>query len=149
MQKLHYETIINAPKEKVWDTMLNDATYRQWTDVFNPEGGSYFEGDWSAGTDMKFIGPEKDGTVSGMYSTIKENRPYEFVSVQHLGEIQKGVEKPWAMDVESGIFENYTFTEIEGGTKLDIDMDAPEEFSSMFDAMWPKALETLKALAEA
>ena len=44
MEKLHFSISIKAPKEKVWDTMLNDVTYRQWTSVFNPPG-SYYEGD--------------------------------------------------------------------------------------------------------
>lgn len=39
MNKLHFEVHINAPKEKVWNMMLEDATYRQWTEVFMP--GSY------------------------------------------------------------------------------------------------------------
>jgi uncharacterized protein YndB with AHSA1/START domain len=45
-QKLHFATTINAPKEKVWDTMLQDATFRQWTALFNPNGSSWYEGDW-------------------------------------------------------------------------------------------------------
>ncbi|MDQ5893468.1 MAG: hypothetical protein QG640_480, partial [Patescibacteria group bacterium] len=31
MQKIHFSIQINAPKEKVWDTMLGEATYREWT----------------------------------------------------------------------------------------------------------------------
>ncbi|MEX2593834.1 MAG: hypothetical protein WD426_13755 [Anditalea sp.] len=33
-QKLHFSKRINAPKEKVWDTMLKDETYREWTSAF-------------------------------------------------------------------------------------------------------------------
>ena len=36
MQKLNFKIDINAPKEKVWSTMLEDKTYREWTDSFSP-----------------------------------------------------------------------------------------------------------------
>ena len=34
MDKLNFSIIINASKEKVWNTMLEDKTYRQWTEAF-------------------------------------------------------------------------------------------------------------------
>ena len=34
MEKLNFKIEINAPKEKVWDTMLNKDTYKAWTEVF-------------------------------------------------------------------------------------------------------------------
>ena len=49
MDKLHFAIDVNAPKHKVWDTMLEDSTYRQWTRPFN-QNGSWYEGDWSAGS---------------------------------------------------------------------------------------------------
>jgi uncharacterized protein YndB with AHSA1/START domain len=147
MEKLHFSVIINAPKQKVWETMLNDATYRQWTDIFNPSSGSYYEGEWKTGSDMNFYGPNEDGTVSGMYAKIKEARPYDFVSIQHLGEVINGVRKPWP-DSGTEAFENYTLNETDGGTELLIDLDTNEEFKSMFEDLWPKALQKLKELAE-
>lgn len=44
MKKFKTSIFINAPKEKVWDTMLNKDTYEEWT---KPFGSSRFEGDWS------------------------------------------------------------------------------------------------------
>ncbi len=149
MEKLHFSIQINASKQRVWDTMLNDATYREWTEIFNPSSGSYYEGDWSEGSHIKFLGPDKDGTVSGMYSLIKENRPYEFLSIQHLGEIIKDEVKPWPGDGSISFFENYTFKEEDGSTTLEIDVDANDDFKAMFEEMWPKALEKLKELSEA
>lgn len=149
MEKLHYSVTINAPVQKVWSTMLDDATYREWTDVFNPSSGSYYVGDWSEGSTMKFLGPEENGTVSGMYARIKENRPLEFLSIQHLGEIIKGEQQPFRGIPEGvEVHENYTFTEVEGGTRVDVDLDTNEEFKAMFEEMWPKALVVLKELAE-
>jgi uncharacterized protein YndB with AHSA1/START domain len=149
MQKIHFSILINAPKEKVWDTMLGDVTYREWTKSFNP--GSRFVGDWSEGSKILFVGPAQDGQgEDGMVSRIKENRQHEFVSIEHLGLVKNGVEdmsseeaKKWAPS-----FENYTFTEKDGGTEVEVDMSIDDEYKTMFEEMWPKALEALKDLAE-
>ncbi|HVF69203.1 MAG TPA: SRPBCC domain-containing protein [Xanthomonadales bacterium] len=151
MTKLHFSIDIKAPREKVWDTMMEDQTYREWTSVFNP-GGSYYEGDWSEGSKMLFLGPdEKTGKVGGMVSRIAVNKPGEFMSIEHLGEIIDGVEdttsdrvKQWA-----GAHENYTLSEENGVTTLQIDLDGGgEEMESMFKEMWPKALQKLKEISE-
>jgi hypothetical protein len=150
MKKLHFEIQINAPIEKVWNTMLEDATYRQWTSVFNP-GGSYFEGDWSDGSKMLFLGPSEDGSeIGGMVARIKENRKHEFISIEHLGMIKNGVEDTTSEEVKkwTPAFENYTFTEKDGGTELTIDVDVNEEYGDIFNGMWPKSLQILKELAE-
>ena len=147
MEKLHFSIVIDAPRQKVWDTMLNDATYRQWTEVFNPSG-SYYEGDWTTGSSIRFLGPEKDGNVSGMVSRIKESRPYDYISIQHLGEIIKGEEKLWPAKEGSEALESYTFKESGAGTEVLIDLDTPVEYKDMFEEMWPQALEKLKTLAE-
>ena len=34
MTRLTFSTTINAPKELVWRTMLEDETYRKWTSAF-------------------------------------------------------------------------------------------------------------------
>ena len=145
MKKLHFSTIINASKEKVWDTMLGKETYNAWTKVFAP--GSNYEGDWSQGSRMVFKDPVEN---AGMVSEIAENRPYEYISIKHLGMIKDGVED---MDSEearkwSPAFENYTFQEVDGRTEVLIDIDTPEEYAEMFEGMWPQALEKLKDLAE-
>ena len=150
MQKLHYSISINAPKEKVWDTMLDDATYREWTKAFNM-GSSYYKGDWSEGSKILFVGLDPEtGIESGMVSRIAERRPYEFISIEHLGVIKDGVEdttseaaKKWAP-----AYENYTFKEVDGKTEVLVDMDSEDEYIKMFEDMWPKGLEKLKEIAE-
>jgi hypothetical protein len=147
MQKLHTSIFINAPREKVWETMLGDASYREWTKAFHE--GSYYKGNWEEGSKILFIGPGEDGE-GGMVSRIKENRKPEFISIEHLGIYKNGVEdttsdeaKKWAP-----AFENYTFAEKDGGTELSINQDIEEEYKTQFEEMWGKALESLKALAE-
>lgn len=149
MNKLNFSIVINSPKEKVWNTMLEDATYRQWTRAFNE--GSYYKGDWSKGSKMLFLGPDPNtGKKGGMVSRIKENRLHEYISIEHLGIVHDGIEdttsdavKPWA-----GSLENYTFKEADGKTELLVDIDINDEYKEIFNDMWPRALQKLKELAE-
>lgn len=126
--------------------MLEDATYREWTKPFNET--SYYQGDWSEGSKILFLGTDKEGkNEGGMVSRIAKNIPFTHVSIQHLGVIENGVEKPW--EGEGDGFENYTLTEQDGGTRVDIEMtNIPNEYMDMMNAMWPKALEVIKELAE-
>jgi uncharacterized protein YndB with AHSA1/START domain len=150
MEKLTFTTIINAPREKVWHTMLDDATYRQWTKPFNE--GSRYEGSWETGSEMRFIGVDDNGNeVGGMYSKIKEARPFEFISIEHLGLItETGDVDTTSESVKKWVpaFENYTFSEKEGGTEVYVDIDVSDEWKEMFNDMWPKALVKLKEIAE-
>jgi uncharacterized protein YndB with AHSA1/START domain len=146
MNTLQFSIFINAPKEKVWNTMLDDATYRQWTKPFNET--SYYKGDWSEGSKILFLGTDKNGEKEGgMYSRIAKNIPFEYVSIQHLGMVENGVETPWQGEGDG--FENYTLVEKDGGTEVMIEMvNIPDDFCPSMNEMWPKALEVLKVLAE-
>jgi uncharacterized protein YndB with AHSA1/START domain len=150
MQKLHFSIHIDAPREKVWDLMLADATYREWTAAFNP--GSYYKGSWEQGAEIRFLGPnpEKPEEEGGMLARIKENRLHEFLSIEHYGMVQNGVDDTTSEAVKSWApaYENYTFVEKDGGTELLIDMDSEDKYAEMFSEMWPKSLEALKALVE-
>jgi hypothetical protein len=149
MKTLHFSAQINAPVEKVWETMLGEAPYREWTDVFSP--GSHFVGDWQEGSKMLFLAPQEGGGTGGMMSTIAENRPHEFLSIKHLGFVKNGVEDTESAEVQAwiGALENYTFRSENGGTTVAVDLDSEEQHTAYFEDTWPKALEKLKALAEA
>ena len=149
MQKLHYSIVINAPKEKVWNTMLDDKTYREWTKAFSP--GSYYKGDWSKGSKIIFLGPDPEtGKEHGMVSRIAENKPNEYLSIEHRGIVKDGVEDTTSAEATKWVpaFENYTFKEKNGATEVLIDMDTEEDYVKMFEKMWPDALQRLKTIAE-
>jgi ketosteroid isomerase-like protein/uncharacterized protein YndB with AHSA1/START domain len=152
MDKMHFSIVINAPKEKVWNTMLNEDTYRLWTDVFMP--GSHYVGEWSEGSKILFLAPEETGKMSGMMSKIKENRPYEYVSIEYIGIVQDGKEDTSSKEAKdwAGSLENYTFKEMDGKTEVLVelfsDTDLEDEYKQMFQDTWPKALQKLKELAE-
>lgn len=148
MERLHFSIEISVPKERVWSTMLNDDTYRKWTEVFSP--GSHFKGDWSEGSLMLFLAPGEDGSLEGMVSRIKESRLHEHISIKHLGTIKNGVEDTESDEVQEwvGALENYTLIENSGRTEVHIDLDSTDRFKKMFMDVWPKALQKLKELAE-
>ncbi len=142
MQKTQSSIKINAPAKKVWDTMLQDETYRIWTEAFAP--GCYFEGSWDKGSKIKFLAKDSEtGKSGGMTSEIEENRPYEFISIKHLGVIADGIEDTTSEDVQkwAGAHENYTLKEVDGVTEVIVDIDIAEEMVDIFNEMWPKALE--------
>lgn len=152
MEKMQFSIVINAPREKVWKTMLDKDTYEKWTDVFM--SGSTYDGEWTEGSKILFLAPEKSGKMSGMLSRIKESRPYEFISIETVGVVYNDEEDTTSKEARewAGSLENYTFKEVDGKTELHIDlssdMEAEQEMVEMSEEIWPKALNKLKELAE-
>jgi len=144
MDKLNFKAVINASPEKVWKVLWADDTYRKWTSAFAE--GSYAETDWKKGSKVLFL----DGEGRGMVSRIAENRPNEYMSIEHLGEVKDGVEDTTSEKVKdwAGAHENYTLKKVNGKTELIVDMDITEEFKEMFSKMWPVALDNVKKLSE-
>lgn len=144
MINLNYSIKINAPREKVWDVMLSDETYREWTMAFHP--GSSFRGTWEEGTKMEFVAPGENGVDEvGMAGMIKENRKPEFLSIEYsipVPGLEINPEGPMG-------YENYTFKDDNGATDLVIDLlNLPDEFKDMMSDSWPKALDKLKEICE-
>ena len=149
MEKKQFKIDINAGVAKVYDTMLGEETYKQWTALFNPS--SRYEGSWNKDAKILFVGISKQGKKEGMIGVIKENIPNKFVSIEYLGlldgdnEITEGpLVEGWA-----GAFENYSFSEANGVTSLVVDIDVNAEMEGYFSETYPKALEKLKEICEA
>lgn len=151
MKKLQYKISINASANKVYDCMLGisqKATYEQWTSLFNPT--CTYEGSWEKGSKILFLGVDENGEKGGMVSTIIENKPNHFVTIQHKGLVQGNTEITEGPEVEkwaNGI-ENYTFEEINGTTTLTVDLDTDEDFIEYMNETYPKALDKLKEICE-
>lgn len=138
---------IDAPREKVWSTLWEDATYREWTSVFAE--GSWAKTDWKKGSKALFLGTED----SGMVSVIADNKPNEFMSIKHLGTVKDGVEDVDSPEARawSGCLENYTLQTVNGKRELTVDMTTkgiPQDMLDYFAATWPKALDKVKEVAE-
>jgi uncharacterized protein YndB with AHSA1/START domain len=143
-KKLTYSTLIDAPRRIVWETMLDPEDYKVWTAVFFE--GSYFSGSWEQGTKMQFLTPAGDG----MTALIEEIRPYEYVSIKHIGEIKDFIEDTTNERVMSWApaFENYSFADSGSGTELQVSMDTLLEYEEYMNETYPKALAVLKELCE-
>lgn len=145
IEKLHFDVHIDAPIERVWQLMLAADSYTDWTASFCE--GSYFEGSWEEGQRIRFRAPSGEGMVA----EIAENRPYERLSIRHLGHIAKDgsedTESP-AIKAWAPAYENYTFSRAGTGTDLHVDQDMNAEYAEHMRQTWPKALQRLKELSE-
>jgi len=148
MKKLHFVTEIHAPAHTVWTTLLDDATYREWTSPFND--GSYFEGSWDEGETIRFLAPDDDGTISGLIGRIIATIPDEFIAIEYLGQVAHGVDDTSSESIEQliGSHESYTLSESGGVTTLEVEGDLEDDYIDMFRGMWPTALSALKEIAE-
>lgn len=144
MENLRFSVDVNAPRQHVWNVMLDLDTYREWTGAFHED--STYEGGWNEGDEIRFLGPNDDGKASGLFGTIVENRPYELVVIRYLGEIQNDVEKRNGPAV--GLYESYSFSETDGVTTLVVELEVPDEWADGMRSMWSVAIVTIKRLAE-
>lgn len=142
-QTLNFLVSIQSPIRLVWDTMLSDEGYRAWTAAFME--GCYFAGSWEQGEKIQFLAPD-GGAGGGMTAIIAENRPYEFISIKHLGEVTAGVEDTTSAKVLAWApaYENYSFAESDGVTQVKVSLDTLPEHVTYMNETFPKALMLLK-----
>lgn len=104
---LTFTVSIQAPRQLVWDTMLDPESYKTWTAAFCE--GSYYVGSWDEGAKIQFLSPGGDG----MTAVIAKSRRGEHVSIKHLGEVSQGVEDTTSDKVRAWApaYENYSFAD--------------------------------------
>ncbi len=145
MKNLEFKIDIAASRQKVWDTMLNPETYKEWVKASWP--GSYYEGNWQQGENIRFLSPGNGGTLA----KIIEYKPYEFIRAEHIAVIKAdGTEDRDSEQAKGwiGATETYTFTEDNGKTKMKTEMNVSPEWEKMFVDDWPKAMSKLKEICE-
>lgn len=144
MKTLQFEKEINAPKQKVWDSLWNENSYSKWTSSFNAD--SRMETDWQIGGKTLFV----DGEGNGMLSTIRSKKEPEEIVFEHYGEVMKGVEDTTSDRVKAyaGAKEKYFLTEDNGVTKVKVELDTTEEYEKMMTDGFEKGLQILKELSE-
>lgn len=144
MEKINFDVDIKSPKEKVWEVLWGDDTYRKWTSVFSE--GSHAVTDWNEGSKILFL----DGKGSGMVSKIESKKQNEFMSFKHLGEVKDEVEDTTSEKVQgwAGALENYSLKETNGITALTVTLDINDDFKDYFMNTFPKAMEQIKILSE-
>ena len=145
MKKLTYKTAINAPKEQVWNTMLNHGTYEIWSGA--GWQGSTYEGQWKQGEQLRFVSPEGEGTLA----QIVELKPAEYIKAEHIALLQKGGTEDRSSDSAKtwvGSTEEYQFKERDGITELTVQIESDPAWEKMFSDGWPGALGKLKEICE-
>jgi uncharacterized protein YndB with AHSA1/START domain len=134
---------INAPKEKVWNVLLEDEYNRIWMAEFME--GSHAKTDWIEGHKVRFL----DNDNNGLVGRIITKRPYDAIEMEYDGEVKNGEddfdsEMAQAM---KGSRENYYLSEKNGVTTLKIESDMGDDWYDMMSASWDKALEKIEELS--
>lgn len=144
LKTISQEIDIDAARERVWDVLLQDETYRQWTAVFAP--GSHADTDWQEGSKVAFA----DGSGQGLVGHITTSRRPEEVAIEYDGALVGGREDRESEGAASfkGAQERYRLTERDGGTHLAISADMDEKYFESMNEQWVSALAKVKELAE-
>ena len=145
MERLEYKVVISAPAKKVWDTMLQEETYKQWVGKSWPN--SFYKGKWEKGEQIRFIGPDGSGTLA----EIVELKPHERLLARHIAVLGPGGVEDRNSDIANGwvgTTEEYKFAEQQGKTTLTVVIETTPAWRPMFDEGWPGALDELKKITE-
>ena len=145
MKTLEFSIQISSDKEKVWATMLHPETYKEWVSETWP--GSFYEGIWEPGEEIRFISPGRGGTLA----TISELRPYECIQAEHIAVINADGSEDRESEVAKGWIgteERYTFTGHNGKTEVKVRITTSPSWEKMFSDDWPTALSKLKEVCE-
>ena len=142
MKEIQFSIEINVSKERVWATLWEDLSFRDWASIIDE--GTYMKGVMKEGNRIQFISSVNG---YGVTSLIEKLNPNEFVLFRHgadtkeHGQLER--EKEW-----TGGTESYYLIEKNRVTTLIVKTDIPEEQEETFNIRLPKALERIKTLAE-
>jgi uncharacterized protein YndB with AHSA1/START domain len=142
MKEVQFTIEIQAPKEKVWDTLWQDETFRQWAGIIDP--GTYMVGELKEGNEVQYISAENGYGVTSLVEKLVEN---EFLLLRHQADTQDSGQRERAQEWTGGT-ESYSLSEKDGATTLTAAFDVPLEMEDYFNVHYPKALKQVKALAE-
>jgi uncharacterized protein YndB with AHSA1/START domain len=141
-KKLKFSIEIKGPREKVWNTLWEDKTFRDWANIIDE--GQYMVGEIKEGNEVQFISSVNG---YGVTSLVEKLVPNEFVLFRQMADTKDGGgkerEKEW-----TGGMESYSLTEEDGVTTLAGEIDVPRGLEEIFKVRYPKALERVKFLAE-
>jgi len=142
MLELEFSIRIDQSKEKVWITLWDKQSFRDWAN--NIDEGTYLKGDLVEGNEIQFISSVNG---YGVTSLVAELIPNQYILFKHAADTQNtGAEKrdkQW-----TGGSESYTLVEENNSTLLTIRSEIPEELVDYFNQAMPIALNRIKELAE-
>ncbi|WP_106449259.1 hypothetical protein [Trichococcus alkaliphilus] len=142
MKNIQFSIEINAAKERVWATLWDDATFRDWASIIDE--GTYMKGIMKEGNEIQFLSSINGYGVTSLVAKFNSN---EYVLFRHSMDTKENGrherEKEW-----TGGTESYSLSEKNGVTTLIVKTDVPEEQEETFSIRIPEALERIKTLAE-
>lgn len=142
MKELRFSIEIHATKQKVWDSLWQDETFRDWAGIIDP--GTYMAGELKQGAEVQYISAENG---YGVTSLVEKLTPGEYVLLRHSADTQDAGERERDKEWTGGK-ESYSLMEQDGTTTLTAAFDVPPDLEDYFTANYPKALERVKVLAE-
>jgi len=145
MKHLQYDIFLKAAPERVWNCLWDVEKYKIWTRPFCE--GSYYEAkSLREGELIYFYTPEGQGMVCVIEKSIENQR----MDIRHLGDVQKLKGKDLQDQIKSGkgAMETYNLEAVEGGTRLKVEVDAPEEYYDFMDKAFRESLQILKEMTE-
>ncbi len=142
MQQQQFSIEIKASKERVWRTLWDDKTFRDWAN--NIDEGMYLAGELKEGAEVQFVSPIGG---YGVTSLVEKLSPGVSVSFRHMMDTEKHGAQERENEWSGGI-ETYALTENEGVTTLTLTLDVPPEQEETMKDRLPKALARVKELAE-
>lgn len=142
IHRLKFSIDIPTEKDKIWQALWGDESYRSWAGVFY-EGSYAISNQWEEGSTVLFLAPDK----SGIYSIIGTHVPNEIMAFKHIGNVVNGEEQ--ALDEESkkwtGTKEIYPLIKKANSNTLKVEIDILGEHLDFMKSKLPKALEKIKA----
>ena len=78
MKEIQFSIEINASKERVWATLWDDLTFRDWASIIDE--GTYIKGEMKEGNEIQFISSING---YGVTSLIEKLKPNEFILFRH------------------------------------------------------------------
>lgn len=132
-----YQTVVNAPIEKVWDALTNREIVKQY--FF----GSDQVTDWKVGSPILWTG-EYEGTTYTDKGTVLEFVPNEKLVFSYLSSWANREDKP-----ENYLRVSYEVKPVESGTALTITQTNYDEEKVRHSAEnWAAVIDGLKKLVE-
>jgi hypothetical protein len=142
MQKQQFSIEIKAPCEKVWNTLWEDKTFRDWANIIDE--GQYMVGGMKEGNEVQFISSASGYGVTSLVEKLVLN---EFVSFRQIADTKDSGERERQKEWTGGM-ESYSLAENDNVTTLRVNIDVPRGLEEIFKVRFPKALERVKFLAE-
>jgi hypothetical protein len=142
MEKQQFSVEIKASRERVWNTLWEDKTFRDWANIVDE--GTYMVGEMKEGNEVQFISSISGYGVTSLIEKLTLNESVSFRQIadtKDSGERER--EKEW-----TGGAESYSLAENDGVTTLTVNIDVPPGQEETFRVRFPKALERVKILAE-